>query len=82
MKAVLVIDVPSDYGDIVDNKAIVTLRNGKLGTSLGIYNVPLRPMPSRTEGIGKEPFELEDALQEGYASGWNDCIDELVGETE
>lgn len=49
MKAILVIEIPNGYGDIADNKAIVTLRNGKLGTSLGIYNVPLRPMTLRIE---------------------------------
>ena len=72
MKAILVIDVPSDYGDIADNKAIVTLRNGKLGTSLGIYNVPLKQMPEKnTWDITKNGHVTE------YAEGWNACIEEL-----
>lgn len=72
MKAILVIDVPSDYGDIADNKAIVTLRNGKVGTCLGIYNVPLKPMPERAFIDQGVPFN----------EGWNACLDAITGETE
>ena len=81
MKAILVIDIPDGYGDIYDNKAVVTLRNGKLGTSLGIYNVPLKPMPEKYElyDLNEQPEEI---LANAEAIGWNDCIDEITGETE
>ena len=75
MKAILVIDVPSDYGDIADNKAIVTLRNDKLGTSLRIHNVPLKPMPKKkeTDSTGT----IEEYMLKGYDRGWNDCLKEI-----
>lgn len=94
MKAILVIDFPNGYGDVDDNKAIVTLRNGKLGTSLGIYNVPLKPMPQR-QNKDEEKSSLEyvyeaDTLDEfqtrgtsylyGHIDGWNACLDEITGE--
>lgn len=81
MKAVLVVDIPNGYGDIADNKAIVTLRNSKLGTSLGIYNVPLKPLPkakTREEEIAKDPFN-EDLFYGDYIRGWNECLDEITG---
>lgn len=79
MKAILVVDIPDDYGDVYDNKAIVTLRNGKLGTSLGIYNVPLKPMPKRMKNM----FDAMDdnnplkELQELYCAGYNKCLEEV-----
>ena len=79
MKAILVVDVPSDYGDIVDNKVIVTLRNYKLGTSLEIYNIPLKPMP-KTRGNNEE--WLNEYHRDDYADGWNACINEILGKTK
>ena len=79
MKAILVIDVPSDYGNIADNKAIVTLRNGKLGTSLRIHNVPLKPLPQRLKlRIQKEWITDYDR----YEIGYNACLDKIMGETK
>ena len=78
MKAILVVDVPSYYGDMVDNKAIVTLRNGKLGTSLGIYNVPLKSMP-KMSGLVHQDTDGWCELSE-YSRGWNDCLDEIFGD--
>lgn len=84
MKAILVIDVPSDYGDIADNKAIVAFRNGKLGTSLGIYNVPLKPMPEKkapsvqlSARHNDEHMEILGLRCTDYEKGWNECIEEL-----
>lgn len=84
MKAILVIDVPSDYGDIADNKAIVTLRNDKLGTSLRIHNVSLKQMPEKKELANYLPFE--DYPQQirfmDFVNGWNACLEKITGETE
>lgn len=38
---------------------------------------PLKPLPKKEEGIGKEPLNIEDTLNEGYVSGWNDCLEKL-----
>lgn len=76
MKAILVLDIPSDYGDVADNKAIVTLRNGKLGTSLGIYNVPLKPLPD-VSGLVHQDTDGWCELSE-YSRGWNDCLEKIV----
>ena len=76
VKAVLVVDIPDGYGDVYDNKAIVTLKNGKLGTSLGIYNVPLKPVPEYKKP--KNPDETWEELHTRW--GWNACVDEILGE--
>lgn len=81
MKAILVVDIPDGYGDVYDNKAVLTLRNGKLGTSLGIYNVPLKPLPQKKE----ETFAYWIANcndPESYINGFNACLEEITGETE
>ena len=77
MKAILVIDIPDGYGDIYDNKAVVTLRNGKLGTSLGIYNVPLKPIPKKRDN--NEEW-LNEYHRDDYADGWNACLNEIFGD--
>lgn len=77
MKAILVVEMPNGYGDIADNKAVVTLRNGKLGTSLGIYNVPLKPLPKALS-----VNEDEDDVSQAIGIGWNACLEEITGETE
>ena len=76
MKAVLVVNIPNGYGDIHDNKAIVKLRNDKLGTSLKIYNVPLRQLPEKES----REMVVGDPFGEGCCIGWNACLDEITGD--
>lgn len=77
MKAILVIDFPNGYGDVDDNKAVVTLRNGKLGTSLGIYNVPLKPMPQPKGYIDAIEQYLTEKDCAMFTDGWNACLEEI-----
>lgn len=75
MKAILVIDMPKGYGKITDNKATVNLKNWKLNTSFIVCNVPLKPMPEKyTDMLSYDSDTFE--------RGWNDCIDEILGEEE
>ena len=40
---------------------------------------PLRPLPQKKEPFGYLDMGNEDGL---YEKGWNDCIEEIMGETE
>lgn len=68
MKAILVIDMPDDM-QIKETKALhITLTNDFIVREMDI-NTYLRPMPQR--------------LRRGnYEDGFNDCIGEILGETE
>ena len=76
MKAILVINLPDGYGEIIDNKATFKLKNWKLDTSLTVCNVSLKPLPEKEE-CDSYMMPLHD-----YCLGWNDCLDEILGETE
>lgn len=71
-KAVLVIDMPTHCGECP-----VKCR------MRGINHVPtwcpLRPLPSKLVPFGYLDAGNEDGL---YEKGYNDCIDEIAGETE
>ena len=47
----------------------------------GRYSIPdwcpLRPLPQRKETYGTEPFEIFM-----HREGWNQCLDEILGEAE
>jgi len=92
MKAILVIDMPSkckecdlyiDYRESASDPG--TQFCGWKGY-VERYNpdkipdwCPLRPMPSikkYIQGIAKE----KDMSLVGYVDGWNDCLDEIMGE--
>lgn len=74
MKAILVIEMPvngceSCMFDIY-GKCLVNLNTG-------LKQCPLKPMSKRmSNGLD------EDIFEQGYLSGWNDCIKEITGETE
>ncbi len=82
MKAILVVDIPDGYGDVGDNKAIVTLHNGKLGTSLGIYNVPLKSVPQPKGYIDAIEWYLTEKDCTMFTDGWNACIGAIIGDTD
>ena len=74
MKAILVIDV--DNIDIENTQATyIELQCNSQTKQISLINHWLKPMPK----------ELEPAISEkyvDYCQGFNDCIDEILGETE
>ena len=93
MKAILVIDVPNDCGDISYNKATIKLQNEKLMTSFTVCNVPLKPMPEKLPEVSYDSkwwgwnkildHIIEDQTKvKDFAKGWNNCIAEILGENE
>lgn len=71
MKAILVIDMPESYmGSVIDVKLY-----GKEKVVHEHYVNKLKPLPQKVEMDFNEYYE-------GMADGWNDCLDEIVGETE
>lgn len=88
MKAVLVIDVPDniilDFSkaniEIKENAYLVNKDENawKYTKPIRFESVPLRPMPSKLVPFGYLDAGNEDGL---YEKGYNDCIDEITGET-
>jgi len=76
MKAVLVIDV--EEKDIGRKVNYVSVQGGGMSYIVGTMgeDVQLRPLPQIycTDG--------DDIEEDSYWQGWNDCIDEITGETE
>lgn len=72
MKAILVIDMPTDCikCPLADGYCWNTFP-----TKGRADGCPLRPLPQKVEMDFNEYYE-------GMADGWNACIDEIVGETE
>ena len=95
MKAMLVIGMPKSCADcpycgfeqFTHNPACV-ICEGRFGKDEDIENersaiCPLRPLPKTKERIDGEEFrewECEDHYKNGYANGWNDCLEEILGE--
>jgi len=88
MKAVLVIDVPDNILlgfskaniEIKENAYLVNKDENewKYTKPIKIEGIPLRPLPDR-----ENPARLKDGTYfKAYDTGWNDCIDEITGETE
>lgn len=86
MKKILVIDIPDEMCDDYDEWYLVSgdeiqLRYEEDGAlmhykDLGM-NLELKPMPE------KKGVSLKEAIGEKcscYSDGWNDCIDEILGE--
>ena len=66
MKAILVIDIPDDF-ETKTATAIVYVKDGK---GEGVTAMcTLKPMPKMLNAWD-------------YQQGWNDCIKEIMGETE
>lgn len=79
MKAILVIDVPMlDDGRKLCNECPIWNRERlfcEYDFNMETKGCPLKPMPK----------ELEPAISEkyvDYCQGFNDCIDEILGDTE
>ena len=70
MKAVLVIDI-EEHGDYYAD----VYRKDADDRFEGRYY--LKPLPQRKETYGTEPFEIFM-----HREGWNQCLDEILGEAE
>ena len=93
MKAILVIDKPESCTSCmlgIYNKRWFCLATNEDINITDRYNIPkscpLKPMPQKNEIKNEEEFMNVCGwmfeVQTGMDIGWNDCIDELVGETE
>ena len=84
MKAILTTEMPSSCNECVfrssddkgNTKCYATLPRLTLGHIDGMFpkhvNCPLKPIPQK-----KEDLNLDD-----WVTGFNDCLDEILGETE
>ena len=85
MKAILVIDIPKDcydcpcyYEDLGKCEAIN--KTVKADYDVRPSWCPLRPLPERKdEGSVLKPLPFEVYM---YRYGFNECLDEIMGETE
>ena len=75
MKALMLIDVDKD--EIGEATATIT-SNGITFFAEGI----IKPMPTKKDLDTDERVYLQRGHDKIYKEGWNDCIDEILGETE
>ena len=71
MKAILVVDIPDKHN--IEEIRVDIQANSYGEEILDWRNQTLIPMPQKRE------FADENKI---YKAGWNDCIDEILGETE
>ena len=75
MKAILVIDMPDECGECPcynDEYTICQIDGRKVGAFSPVQDwCPLKPMPKKHDNVPKHEYEL----------GWNDCIEEIEGES-
>ena len=78
MKAILVIDMPTDC-------IKCPLADGycwNIFPTKGIADgCPLRPLPKYRDN-SKKPQDYAEVWIDGAITGWNACLDEITGETE
>lgn len=77
MKAIAIIEVPEGgKGKWYIDGEIRYTENKSLMEKFDVEMIPLKPLPQkfRTDG--------NDIEEDSYWQGWNDCIDEITGETE
>lgn len=79
-KAILVIDMPKDCGhcqlsDFVDGDNCLCIGTDRKNNATEIPKwCPLKPMPMKMRTDG------DDIEEDSYWDGWNECIDEILGE--
>lgn len=88
MKAILVFDIESDNANDVQVKGmsipIIELYSKSSGKQIKVYSdLILKPIPKKksvfcNKGVGKKTHYEESK----YVIGFNDCIDEILGERE
>lgn len=76
MKAVLVIDIPC-----IDKSQInyLNVSFGGLPYCIGRDEMILRPLP---KPITEYQVKVSYDYDADYAQGWNDCLNEITGDTE
>lgn len=83
MKAILVIDMPSSCSMCKADKICKVWNEEQIkfkGYNDRLDACPLKPMPEKLEdGYGEK---YRRAVYWHYEDGWNECIDEILGETE
>ena len=85
MKAVLVIDMPTTCAgcpcyDYIHGVCANTYKDCELRKQAKPTWCPLRPLPKHKYGFENNGLSPSDQIL--VQSGWNDCLDEITGETE
>lgn len=73
MKAVIVISYASE--EDIGKKTSIHLLNEE---NEWVEDVVIRPLPEKMI----HEIDMGDKYAEGCVQGWNDCLDEILGETE
>ena len=84
MKALIVIDVPIE-GDVRSYVADITLKatsEKQPMETIEYKNYVPKPMPKPVNRADMECNDVCKHIECGYLEGWNDCIDEIIGDTE
>ena len=94
MKAILVIDMPSEVKIEDYMVTYVVYHTVELGRGVQGTGIPLRPLPCKKYmrqmpsdvlemGKRKRDFVIHKVdVDNSYVEGWNDCLDAITGETE
>ena len=85
MKAILVVDIPKEFENekefFVKGSLYCGIENvyAKYCYIGNIDKTKLKPLP---QSINPYMKENSDYLDRQYINGWNDCLDEIIGEEE
>jgi hypothetical protein len=91
MKAILVVDIPKEFENekefFVEGTLFYYIDNPYTNYryAFNIDKTKLKPLPQKKEklkGRGKDHCEYSLLDQLEYRKGFNDCIDEILGEEE
>ena len=77
MKAVLVIDLPVALDHLIGKEVLLYISHKD--RYIMTESALLRPLPEE-KNVQNAP--INDFYDFGKAVGWNECLDEIVGETE
>ena len=81
MKAILVIDVPTDnLENVIASVNICEQREGYNVILKRMGKMSLKPLPKKKEN--RNAIQYRGLAEEYRKEGWNACIDEILGETE
>lgn len=75
-KAILIFDWYETLANIQDKELLIYI-NDKDGHYISTEYAKLKPMPRR---IGSRLIIDGEEITSAYQTGWNDCIDEILGE--
>ena len=85
MKAYLIVDLP-DGEDINECVADMFIHDLYVRGIAEYNDVPLRPLPEKNkydvEKYATADYENDITLGHYLNKGWNDCLDEILGEKE